>query len=241
MLGRRDRQEDCYAFCEWESEPVYEPLVGVLADGMGGHEGGDLASKIALQFFIDVLPNERLEDPVSVFKDALQRANDVIAERTQGDDFGGTTLVGFSVAQDHLHWISVGDSYLLLFRDGKLRRLNEDHSMRPELLIEYEAGKISKEGMESHPDRNALRSYLAGVEIPMIDQNQEPFALQNRDMLIVASDGIDDLVYNDSLEQLLAEWKEEDASSIADRIMEAVEALEDDEQDNTSVMVIKVP
>jgi len=240
VVGRRERQEDCYAFCEWESETPYDPLIGAIADGMGGEEDGDVASTTALRAFLDGLSGVETDEVPNGMTTSLLEANRELANTLDTESFAGTTLVGFCVIKNKLHWISVGDSYLLLFRDGKLRQLNEDHSARPDLVSAFERGEITQEELDTHPDRSALKSYVAGIEIPMIDQSEEPFDLRDGDILVVATDGIDEIVQDESLEHRMDAWKDEDAASIADRIIDAVEDLKDDYQDNTSVMVVKV-
>ncbi len=143
--GARDYQEDTAAF--WpDGENVFcRPLAqsclpedggfAVLADGMGGHAGGALASRMVCEKFISTAalhqgaPRERLYA-------ALTAANDAIALKVTDNPLlqgMGSTVIGTSFGPRGVEWISVGDSPLYLFRRGEVVMLNEDHSLAPEL------------------------------------------------------------------------------------------------------------
>lgn len=132
-LGKRERQEDDLGHIDGNTlDPEGNHSVALVADGMGGHAAGEVASRAAVRGFVQAygtrgLARDRLQS-------ALDRANAAIAEEVDQNaalSGMGTTLVAAAVTKQGLHWISVGDSSLYLFRAGRLERLNEDHSMRP--------------------------------------------------------------------------------------------------------------
>ena len=127
-----------------------------------------------------------------------------------------------------------------LFRDGKLTRLNEEHSMRPILAARVAAGHITQEDAARHPERNHLISALVGAPITMIDAPDNPVALQPGDIILAASDGILTLS-EDNLQQILRSHSTADACDLAQMLLDAVAAEDHPKQDNTTVAIIRVP
>ena len=131
LLGRRELQEDELGFIDGPTlDPGSQHPVVIVADGMGGHASGELASRLAVRAFIEAYGTEGR--PADQLRAALDRANQAIDDAIRDNlslDGMGTTLVAAAVTADGLEWISVGDSPLYLCRGGRLKRLNEDHSM----------------------------------------------------------------------------------------------------------------
>jgi PPM family protein phosphatase len=176
IQGARADQQDSFRTRRIESEGAW---LLVLADGMGGHAGGAIASKIGVDAFVASFVSLRgrgaaLEDAL---RSSLADVNRRIA-RTQAlrpDLTGmGTTLVAAYVSRAGVSWVSVGDSPMWLLRDGALERLNEDHSVRDSL-----DGKTQ-----------FLQSALNGGLISLVDCHHLPLALRSGDSLLIASDGI---------------------------------------------------
>jgi protein phosphatase len=120
-------------------------------------------------------------------------------------------------------------------RKGRIARLNEDHSLAPELDRLAEAGSISWEAARADPRRHVLRSALTGTEIEMIDRSAQPLALEPEDVVVLASDGIHTLPEAD-IARLAAATP--DAAAAA--LLAAVEAAGEVYQDNTTVVVVRV-
>lgn len=243
--GRRDYQEDYYAFADAadaEEEPLQRLLL-VLGDGLGAHTGGSVASYLAVNAFVrayhenDVAHSWRL-------RVALDRANDTLGLVTNRMPSVappmGTTILAILVSHGMLNWISVGDSPLYLFRTGELHRLNADHSLTPLLEARIARGEITVEEAEHHPDRHTLQSAVMGAPLPLVDFMSEPFVLQSGDIIISASDGIFTLSHQ-QLEELLGFGRHTTADKIADAIIFAIRRINFDRQDNTTVGVIKIP
>ena len=243
--GRRDYQEDAIA----TDFPLGAEFgYAVLSDGMGGHAAGDVASKIVvtevfseLKFQSSDVPRF-VENVNKVLKSAAISANECMAAHaaTNPDTAGmGATLVAPVFVKDHLYWISIGDSPLYLLRDGKLRQLNEDHSLGPHIDYMVRSGMMSEDVGRNHPDRNALTSVLIGETIERIDCPEVPFQLRSGDILIVASDGLQ-FLSNGRIREVLRESDDMPSVRIADRLMGELRKLGDPEQDNISFSIIKV-
>lgn len=242
--GRRETQEDYYAFAD-ASEPGRPPLDQVLlvvGDGLGGHAGGSVASYLVVNSFVRAFH----EQPGSQdwrLRIALDTANETLGIVSQrlppmGSSMG-TTLLAVLVSRQQVHWISVGDSILLLYRQGKLQRLNEDHSLAPILAERVRAGSLSAAEAAAHPDRHALQSAVLGQQIQLVDFPPEPLLLEPGDILIAASDGILTLTEK-ALEELLSFGKNTTADKIADAILFAIRRINFERQDNTTVGVVKI-
>ncbi len=244
ICGARDYQEDAVIV----DFPVGAPSgVIVLADGMGGHAAGDIASKIVMtEVFCELKFQSSDQMMASGVRNTLLAAADGanqciaahIAENPEAEGMGAT-LIGAVVHGDRLDWVSVGDSPLYLFRDNVLTQLNEDHSMAPQIDQMIATGQIDEETGKNHPDRNALLSVLSGDEIARIDCPKDGIALQNGDILIAASDGLQFLEH-DVIEEIVRALKTKPASEIARALLDELGRLDDPDQDNTSMAIIKV-
>ncbi|MFZ1346536.1 MAG: protein phosphatase 2C domain-containing protein [Tabrizicola sp.] len=243
--GARDYQEDAIT----ADFPVgAEAGFVVLADGMGGHAAGDVASKIVLTevfselkfHFADVEAFEARAP--EILRNVADLANETLRQHTRSHpetDGMGATLVVPALVENRLWWISVGDSPLFLYRNGRLSQLNEDHSMAPQIDFMVKSGLMDPQVAANHPDRNCLISVLMGTRIPKIDCPTKPFALMAGDIVVCASDGLQFLT-NAQIEKVLAKYRKTRSTEIAERLLGELIRLDDPDQDNISFTVIKV-
>ena len=243
--GRRDYQEDAVAIDFQEHDG---PGFVVLADGMGGHEAGDVASTIVVSEFSDILKERLYDEPCEVssipeiLKQATIAANASIASyvaRNRDVAGMGTTLLAPVLANGHLYWVSVGDSPLFLFDGENLRQVNEDHSLAPQIDLMVKSGMLDAETARHHPDRNCLTSVLMGREIAKMDCNKPPLELRPGNIVIVSSDGLQ-FLSNQEIQDIVKKHRDCRSSELVDALMQAVEDLGDPDQDNISFAVIKV-
>lgn len=176
-----------------------EPLF-IVADGMGGHSGGEIASSIALDVMVNALKNkESIEEPQ--LAEAIIEANEAIRKRVEEEPTlkgMGTTAVIAYIKQHTLYWANVGDSRLYLYRGGELRQISSDHSMVQTLL---DLGRITEEEARLHPQRNLL-TRAVGVEVNLeVDTGILP--LQLKDKLLLCSDGLSSIVEDEEICQIL--------------------------------------
>ena len=232
--GARSYQEDAAEVRADEAR-----LTAALADGMGGHAGGALASGLASMFFVQAVAMSSAPDVGTRLAEALNVANEAIAHETDEDPSlagMGCTLIGALFGPEGVEWVSVGDSPLFLVRKGEIVRLNEDHSLAPEIDKLAAMGKISWDAARADPRRHVLRSALTGTEIDLVDRSQRPLALQPGDMVILASDGIHSVSHADIV-RVVAGAPTADAA--AEALLAAVEAAGSAHQDNTTVVVVR--
>lgn len=244
--GGRDYQEDAIV-CDFSNGA--DIGFAVLSDGMGGHAAGDVASKIVVTEVFSELTFQRDKitvrpaDLTDILQNVAMSANACLKSHmtahpeTEGM---GATLVACVVIRDKLHWISVGDSPLFLFRDNVLRQLNEDHSLGPHIDLLVQSGAISPEDGENHPERNVLTSVLAGQEVlAHVDCPAKPLILKPGDTIIVASDGLQYLT-NDAIAQVLRDRPLGRSADITDALMAKLVDLGDPDLDNISMSLIQV-
>jgi PPM family protein phosphatase len=224
-VGRvRERNEDSYL--------VREPLFAV-ADGMGGHRGGDVASAMTLEALKAVeLPPE---EPLASLVEEIKKANVEVLRRGESDkDLRGmgTTLTALLTDDDRAYVAHVGDSRAYLLRDGALQRLTRDHTLVERMV---EEGRLQADQARHHPQRSILTRAL-GVEddVQVDDLTLDP--IQSGDRILLCSDGLSAMVDEDVIEEILVE--ETDPQAACDRLVEA--ALEAGGEDNITVLVLDI-
>jgi protein phosphatase len=213
----------------------------VVADGMGGHAGGALASGTACSTFLAAYGTSSGDVPARL-DEALQLANQAIAAQVVENpslNGMGCTLIGTTFSAPGIQWVSVGDSPLFLVRKGEIVLLNEDHSLAPEIDKLAAAGKMTWEAARADPRRHFLRSAVTGAEIDLIDRSRRPLALHADDVVILASDGIQTL-QQPAILRVVEEHAAAGPDAVADGLLAAVAAAGDTYQDNATVVVVRV-
>ncbi|AHB48102.1 serine/threonine phosphatase [Hyphomicrobium nitrativorans NL23] len=216
-------------------------VVAVLADGMGGHAGGALASRTACETFLKAYEGHEGSNRTRLVE-ALDAANHAIADAVDADPMlagMGSTLVGVTFGADGIEWVSVGDSPLMLYRRGEIALLNEDHSLAPELDRLAAAGAISEADARRDPRRHMLRSAVTGEEIELIDVSRRPLKVEPGDYIILASDGLQTLETAE-IERIVAAYADDGPTAVANALIRAVEALKDPHQDNATVVAVRL-
>ena len=240
--GARRYQED--TALSWPEEASAgegaEQLVAVLADGMGGHVGGALASRLVCETFIATVTTaggasrERLAA-------GLHAANAAIADQIAVNPVlrgMGSTLVGTLFGQDGLEWVSVGDSPLYLYRNGEIALLNEDHSLAPVFDQLAAEGRLSLTEARNDPRRHLLRSAVTGEDLDLVDLSRQPLPLQAGDCVLLASDGVHTLEA-DEIARVVRAYLDEGPRAVAEALVRTVEEARDPHQDNITVLVVK--
>jgi serine/threonine protein phosphatase PrpC len=222
-IGRaRERNEDSYV--------VEEPLFAV-ADGMGGHRGGAVASSLALESLRELLRDEGVAPAALI--DEIKEANQRVLQRGEADrDLRGmgTTLTALLAEEGRAHIAHIGDSRAYLLRDGSLKQLTEDHTLVQRMVME---GKLLPEEAERHPQRSILTRALG------VDEEIEPDTLTldpvlPGDRLLLCTDGLTSMVDAARIEDVLQ--AEHDAQRAANILIDEANAAGGD--DNITVLIL---
>lgn len=232
MAGLTDRgrvrevNEDAIA---WDAEAGW----AVLADGMGGHQAGEVASTLAVEIIADGIKGADGAHRATVLERAVKQANITIFQ--QSDDqpryFAmGTTVVAVDLDADRLLCAHVGDSRLYRLRDGELQQLTRDHSLVQELVDE---GMINPEQARTSAQRNVITRAL-GLE-PTVEVEMHEEQTRTGDSYLLCSDGLSNMLRHEEIAALLA------VDALPEAVAGLVEAAnENGGEDNISVIVIRV-
>jgi protein phosphatase len=209
--GRQRRENEDSAF-------VQAPMF-VVADGMGGAQAGEVASRLAIETFEQGLPPSGSTE--ARLAELVQDANHRIYDRSreeQGRAGMGTTLTAAYLDDGHLAIAHVGDSRAYLFRDKELTRLTQDHSLVDELVRQ---GKLTEEQAAEHPQRSIITRAL-GPE-PEVEVDTWTYPVRTGDVLLLCSDGLTSMVTEDRVTEILdsADGLEQAANQLIDEANEA--------------------
>jgi len=205
----------------------------VVADGMGGHAGGEVASSIVKRVLAEEITAQQSADGCDhLLLNALLKANSLILRLGQDQAYlgMGTTVTAAMFEMGRLSIAHIGDSRAYLFREGELRLLTQDHSLVNELL---QKGELTPEEAENHPRRNILTRALGTVENPQIDQFN--LTVQQGDLLLLCTHGLHNLVNEKEIGQILSEGDQLD--TMVDSLIDL--ALERGGNDNITAVLVK--
>lgn len=228
---RREKNEDyCYI-----PDGIGPQGLAIVADGIGGYRGGEVASQLATKVMCSLIKNEGVMDSNradEVIYEALNAANNAINDySTDNEFFGGmgTTLVALLRVDDAVKIVNIGDSRAYKYKNGKLKQISIDHSLVQELI---NAKKITRQEGRSHPRRNIITKAL-GDAIAMPDIFDISF--DEGEIILLCSDGLTDML--DDKEIALIINKNEFLEDIADELVNA--ANEAGGYDNITCVLIE--
>jgi serine/threonine protein phosphatase PrpC len=213
----------------------------VVADGMGGHVGGRVASTICARSFLESVRassagwEQRLED-------GLNRANEALRQEAENQpDLNGmgSTLVGAVVSEAGLGWISIGDSALYHFHAGTLSRLNEDHSFGAYLDQQARDGLMTSEAAANDRRRNHLFYALLGDQLEHYERFSGFRDLQPGDLILLASDGLKTLS-DEHIAEIVNRFSARPIEELVAELLLAVESENRDRQDNVSIIAARI-
>ena len=204
-------------------------LFGV-ADGMGGHNGGETASAGARDGMIAALQGK--EASLDALRDAVVQVNaDLFRQQAEDEKLAGmgTTLSVIWMSGHFVYLGHVGDSRIYRFRDGKLEQMTDDHSLVGELM---RAGYLTPEQAENHPNKNVILRAVgteSGIDVDLAVEER-----QNGDLWLICSDGLHGMVKDEKMEAILSVNTPDAAVKL---LMDA--ALAAGGRDNISVVLVK--
>lgn len=231
-IGKRRSANQDYVYAS--DQPVGNlPNLMIVADGMGGHNAGDLASHCTVESMLEYIQNASEKRPIPLISAAIHHANELVIEKSRSDkklEGMGTTVVAATVKDGYLYVANVGDSRLYLI-DQEIEQITRDHSLVEEMI---RVGELQRKDARSHPDRNVITRAI-GVRTPVrIDFFD--VKLEEGDRILLCSDGLTTMVEDEDILHIVR--KSTSPKEAAQRLV--TEANKNGGKDNISVILAEV-
>lgn len=208
------------------------PNLFIVADGMGGHKAGDIASRYTVDTFVSLVKASCEKDPVSIINNAVTAVNEKLLEKAEESvDYKGmgTTLVVATICNHILKVANVGDSRLYIIGND-ITQITRDHSLVEEMVS---LGEIDRSEARTHTQKNIITRAIGGYE----DVEAEMFSvdLKQGDRIVMCSDGLSNMVEDSEILRIVKDSTDIE-TAVADLICAA---NENGGRDNISVMIIE--
>jgi protein phosphatase len=231
-IGERRRINQDYVFCS-ENAIGKLPNLFVVADGMGGHNAGDYASRFCVEFFKQKIEESDMESPIASIEAALSSTNDALRDEAQEKtelEGMGTTFVVATIFDKEMYVANIGDSRLYVI--GKeMKQITEDHSLVEAMV---KTGELDRSEARVHPNKNIITRALganAVVEPDFFEVN-----LETGDTVLMCSDGLTNMLEDETIEQIIREH--DDLESAAATLVKF--ANQNGGKDNIAIILINV-
>ena len=208
------------------------PNLFLVADGMGGHKAGDLASEYTVSRVCEAVTKSMQKIPFQILKGAFQYANQKLIEKAgESPAYAGmgTTLVAVTVQDDTAYVANVGDSRLYKI-GGTIEQITEDHSLVEEMV---RMGEISKEEARNHPEKNIITRAIGVTET--VEPDYFDTKLEKGECLLLCSDGLSNMIEDAQIREILG--RRRDLRSGAEELVKT--ANENGGRDNISVVLVE--
>lgn len=209
------------------------PNLFVVADGMGGHNAGDYASKCTVETIIEEVGRSKEKEPIKVLNNAIQKANEIVRQKSQEDpnlQGMGTTVVAATIIEDTLIVANVGDSRLYVIGDD-IVQITRDHSLVEEMV---RLGGIDRKSARTHPDKNIITRAIGATSSVNVDFFE--VATNPGDIILMCSDGLTNMLEDDEIKETLA--RSGTLKMKAEQLVN--EANEHGGNDNIAVLLVEV-
>lgn len=233
-IGRKRQLNQDYVFSS--AKPLGNmPNLFIVADGMGGHNAGDYASKCTAETVVGEIRNSFEKNPTIIIQKAIQAANKKIREDAAADEnlFGmGTTLVVATVIGKYLQVANVGDSRLYIIGKKGIRQITRDHSLVEEMI---RLGGLAREDARKHPDKNIITRAIGAKDEVEADFFTEE--LVPGDIILMCSDGLTNMLDDREIEQIVLNDELDELIQKGDALIKA--ANNNGGKDNIAVILVK--
>ena len=208
------------------------PNLFLVADGMGGHKAGDMASRYTVETFVSLVQDSTLKDPVSIINNAVTQVNRRLLQKAaESEDYEGmgTTLVAATVYDNILRVANVGDSRLYIL-GNEITQITRDHSLVEEMV---RLGEVRKEDAKDHPDKNII-TRAVGV-LPEVTADFFEISLKPGDEILMCSDGLTNMIEDDEIRHIVLGQR--DIVEKAEKLIET--ANRNGGKDNIAVVLVE--
>jgi protein phosphatase len=232
-IGKMRKTNQDYVFCEAGAVGNL-PNLFIVADGMGGHNAGDYASKFCVEAFTNLIRESKQITPISMISEAMQRTNDLLLEEADVNtnlEGMGTTFVVATIIDRVLYVANIGDSRLYVI--GKeIKQITQDHSLVEEMV---KTGEIDREDMRFHPNKNIITKALGANKTVIPDYFE--VNLEEEDVVLICSDGLTNMLDDNEILRIVKEFPKE-LPAAAIHLVE--KANENGGSDNISIVLVSL-
>lgn len=239
-IGARENQQDSFGISDVQNKELCSEkgVISIVADGMGGLENGAEVSAIVTSSILNYFNSQKFHSNESIellnmLMAANNNVNNFLTQNGRGKS--GSTVVATLVKDMDMYWISVGDSRIYLYREGRLIQVNREHNYGADLDEQAARGLISVEEARNDPQRHALTSYIGMGELERIDRNIHPLKLKDGDRILLMSDG----VFGTLSDEEIVESMSLSVFEAADDVEKKVLMKNKPHQDNFTVVIIE--
>lgn len=237
-IGKRESQQDVAYAASTDDD-----VIAIVCDGMGGIAGGQLASSTAVEAFLEYYQQYAQQGTPDFewMRNAAQELDDIVYSLVGSDGKrigAGTTLLSVVIHEDQLHWLSVGDSRIYIFRENEIAQVTNDHNYFFQLNQQKADGVITPEKYhEEARNGEALISFIGMGGLMLMDINEEAFLLKPGDVVLLCTDGLYRTVTENEMKIILNESNDmQEAGEYFEKLI-AYRALS--YQDNYTYIIIK--
>ena len=229
-IGQRREMNQDYVYTS--EKPVGNlPNLFIVADGMGGHNAGDYASKYTVETIVDVASKSELTEPIAILDEAIQTANRMLIDRANENPQMkgmGTTVVALTILGSHLFIANVGDSRLYVVNQ-EIQQITRDHSLVEEMV---RLGELDKEIAREHPDKNIITRAIGAIAEVDIDFFEVD--VEQGDCILMCSDGLTNMIEDEDIRAII--MSQRDVAEQAEKLVDT--ANRNGGRDNITVIVI---
>lgn len=229
-IGQRREMNQDYVYTS--EKPVGNlPNLFIVADGMGGHNAGDYASKYTVETIVDVASKSKLTEPIAILDEAIQTANRMLIDRANENPQMkgmGTTVVALTILGSHLFIANVGDSRLYVVNQ-EIQQITRDHSLVEEMV---RLGELDKEIAREHPDKNIITRAIGAIAEVDIDFFE--IDVEQGDSILMCSDGLTNMIEDEDIRAII--MSQRDVAEQAEKLVDT--ANRNGGRDNITVIVI---
>ncbi len=231
-IGQKRTMNQDYIYSNTEQTGIL-PNLFIVADGMGGHNAGDFASRFAVDEFVHQVQEGRRKTIISTIEDAVTQTNRKLLEEAEAHpelSGMGTTFVVAVLNGEELYVSNIGDSRLYVINQEEIRQITQDHSLVEEMI---RRGEIERDAARFHPNKNVITRAL-GVNVDVVPDFFE-VTLKEEDIVLLCSDGLSNMVEDSEIRSVVLE-AEGDLSSAGEKLLQL--ANEYGGKDNISIILV---
>lgn len=217
-----------------EENPIGNlPNLFILADGMGGHNAGDYASRFCVEKVVEEIKISKLKTPISIIEAAIKNAHELLLKESKENvelDGMGTTFVVATIVHQTMYVANIGDSRLYVI-NSDIRQITEDHSLVEAMI---KRGELDKEDARQHPNKNVITRALGAAKY--ISPDYFEVNLKESDKILMCSDGLSNMIEDEEIMGIIVDCQE-NIELAANRLVEVANGYGG--KDNISIIIIK--